>query len=310
MTKFMIDRACCENGSGVDNQPKDCLGKWKQELEHVSNEYNEMLAETNSYHDAYTNSLIWETKLHRWHELVKTTDGKADEVVNVLQFLADRINLLCKNSHCTVEALEKIICLVKRIFDAFYSYDEDQTGLKDKIIAFKKEVECSNASDEDKAEAIKCIENYEAKIMIVCELQTAILDKLLETLKCTILLDHFFCDENSGLKQKIIGIIDDFELGLPEEEQCGTGGQQEEGNDYDPEFPCDPEKVKPKPKFRIGQENTYFNEVAEAYETAKEKTRTLKEKWISHKKNSDNKLSHKTSLTEAIRAAEAAESGK
>src|SRR5690606_35151397 len=122
------------------------------ELVQVCIDYNELLAETNSYHDAYTSSLTWETKLKRWHDLVETTDVKAGEVVNTLQFFSDQISILCENSKGTVEALEKIICLVKRIFDAFYSYNEDQLGLKDKITAFKKEVECSNASDEEKAD--------------------------------------------------------------------------------------------------------------------------------------------------------------
>lgn len=311
MTTFMINRACCDNGTGDGNQPTDCLDKWKQELVDVCNRYNEMAAKTNSYHDTYTNSLTWETKLKRWHDLVETTDGKAGDVVNTLQFFVDQIDILCENSKCTVEALEKIMCLVKRIFDAFYTYEEDKLGLKDKITSFKKEVECANASDEDKAEVLKCIEAYEAKIMLVCQLQNAILQKLLDTLKCAVQLDSYFCDEDSGLKKKIMAIIVDFEHGLPEEKKCGTGDHQGGGNETNvTEFPCDPKKVKPRPKFRIGDGNIYYGGLEEAYETAVEKTTSLKEKWMKYKKKSDKKLSHKTSLTEAIRAAEAAENGK
>ena len=310
MTTFMINRACCDSGTGNDNPPKDCLDKWKQDLVQVGNQYNEIVAETNSYYDAYTNSVTWETKLKRWQDLVETTDGKAGNVVNTLQFFMDQIDILCENSKCTVEALEKITCLVKKIFDAFYTYGEDKLGLKDKIIAFKKEVECANAGDEDKTEVLKCIEAYEAKVMLVCELQTAILQKLLETLKCAVQLDSFFCDEDNGLKKKIMMIIVDFEHGLPEEEKCGSGHQGDGNINATPEFPCDPKKVKPKPKFRIGEDNTYYVALEEAYETALEKTKSLKEKWMKSKKKSDKKLSHKTSLTEAIRAAEAAENGK
>ncbi len=310
MTTFMINRACCENGTGDDNQPKDCLDKWKLELVQVCNEYNEMAAETSRYHDAYTNSFNWEAKLKKWLDLVDSTDVKAGDVVTTLQFFIDQIIILCENSKCTVEALEKITCLIKRIFDSFYTYEEDELGLKDKITAFKKEVECSNASDEDKADVIKCIEAYEAKITLICELQNALLAKLLETLKCAVQLDHFFCDEDSGLKKKILAIIEDFEEGLSEEEQCSSGEHREEETIESSEFPCNPNKVKPKPKFRIGEENTYYVELEKAYDSANEKTKSLKVKWMEYKKKSDKKLSHKTSLNEAIRAAEAAESGK
>lgn len=310
MRTFMINRACCEDRTGDDNQPKDCLEKWKVDLIRVSNKYNEMAAETNSYHDTYTNSFNWESKLKKWLDLVESTDAKAGDVVTSLQFFIDQISILCENSKCTVEGLEKITCLVKRIFDAFYTYEEDQLGLKDKISAFKKEVECSNASDEDKADVIKCIEAYENKIALVCELQYALLAKLLETLKCAVQLDYFFCDDETGLKNKILAIIEDFEEGLSEEEQCSSGGHREDETIDTSEFPCNPDKVKPKPKFRIGEENTYYVELEKAYDTAKEKTKSLKSKWMEHKKKSDKKLSHKTSLTEAIKAAEAAESGK
>ncbi len=316
MTTFMINRACCDNGTSDQTEPKDCLDKWKLDLIQVSNEYNQLAAETTSAQDAYANSLTWETKLKRWLDLIITTDGKAGDVVNTLQFLFHQITILCENSECTVEALEKITCLVKSIFDSFYTYNEEQLGLKDRITAFKKEVECSNASDEDKAEVIKCIEAYEQKIMLVCELQSAILGKLLETLKCAIKLHTYFCDEEFGLKKKIMEIIDDFENGLPQEENCGcghSGGHEHEHyhhHHHKPEFPCNLKDVKPIPKFRIGQDNEYYVEIKEAYETSVGKTKWLKEKWVKNKKISDKKLSQKNSLTEAIKAAEAAENGK
>jgi hypothetical protein len=309
----MIDRACCDTGTSDQKDPKECLDKWKKELVQVCNEYNELAAKTTNSQAEYSNSLTWETKLKRWRELVETTDMKAGDVVNTLQFFTEQIAILCENSKCTVEGLEKITCLVKVIFNAFYTFEGYETGLKDAITEFKKEVECSNASDEDKAEVIKCIEAYEQKILLVCALQNSILAKLLETLKCAIKLDAYFCDEDSGLRKKIMQIIDDFELGLPVEEQCGTGEhhhEDENSDSDDAEFPCDPKKVKPKPLFRKGKANTYYVEIDKAYGLAVGKTKSLKEKWIKSKKRSDKKLSQKNSLTEAIKAAEAAENGK
>lgn len=311
MTTFMRNRACCENGSTDTNPPKDCLDKWKLEKREVCNEYDEILALTNRYNDIYTNSNFWEAKVKGWQELVETTDKKAGEVVDSLSFLHDQLKVLCQQSDRAVSGMEKITCLVKRIFDAFYTYDEEEKGLKDKIIAFKKEVECTKPGDEEKAEVIKCIEAYEAKIILVCELQNNILKKLVETLKYIVQLDSFFCDESSGLKIKIVTLIDDFEQGLSEEHQCGSSGnRRQEESAKSSDFPCNPDEVKPKPKFRIGRDNTYYHELKEAYQAAVVKTKASKAKWMEYKTKSDKKLSQKASLTEAIRAAEVAESGK
>ena len=311
MTAFMIDKTCCNKKTSVPSEQKNCLEKWKFELIKVSNKFNGLAAETSGAQAAYNSSLAWETKLNNWVSLIKTTDGKAGEVVNTLQFFFHQIDLICVNSKSTVEALEKITCLVKTIFNKFYNFGTNQLGLKFNITDLKSKVECSKVNEAAKAEVIKCIEGYEQKIIIVYEFQNAIMSKLLETLNSVVMLHTYFCDEEFGLKQKITKMITDFENGLPQQEHCGCG--HHEGHmqhDLNQEYPCNMKNLKPKPKFRIGIDNDYYCEIKKAYELSVNKTKNLKDEWVKRKEKSDEKLSRKISLMEAIKAAEAAGNGK
>ncbi len=320
MTKFMIDNACCYNGGGNDDPGgQDCLDKWKEQLEDVCNRYTELSAETFQHEEEYTNSLAWETKLKNWSEIIKKTDEKAKVIVKELGFFIEQAKDVCNNSKCTTEALEKLNCLVKSIFDCFYTYLESgDPGLKDRIIEFKKTIDCLNSiSDEDKAEVIKCIDAYEQKIILVCEMQDAILTKLLETLKCAYLLSASICGDQ-GLEGKLEGILDDFK-GM-EDEDCEHEDHHIDDNDqvsrkkpYDQDqnytYPCNDKLAKPKPKFPIDK-SRYYVQLENGVGVAKDKTEHYENIWVKSKMKSDKLLSRKTSLTEAIKAAEAAESAK
>ncbi|NER12053.1 hypothetical protein GWK08_01245 [Leptobacterium flavescens] len=317
MGKFMINNACCKDDPGNGDPENDCLDKWKKEHEKACNDYKKAAAQTEKFREEYINSLNWETKLENWDRLITEADKKSKDIVTQLDFLLEQVKIVCEKSKCTTEALEKLTCLVKTIFDCFFTFDENKEGLKDKITAFKKAVEClQNVSDEDKAEVIKCIEAYEEKIVLVCEMQDAILEKLLETLKCAHLLYAAICKED-GLEDKLKGIREDFNGdGSEDDEHCDDdedqGENEEEQNENDPDkykYPCDDKKAKPIPTFPISS-SWYYKKVRKDYETATEKTESLKEDWINSKKESDTILSKKTSLAEAIKAAEAAESGK
>ena len=316
----MNSNACCYEGTGTDDpESNDCLEKWKEKLEDVSNEYSEKAAITSQHKEEYVNSLSWETKLKNWNEIIKKTDEKANDVVTQLEFFWEQAKIVCENAECTTEVLEKLLCLVKSIFDCFYTYDQSNEGLKEKIINFKKAVEClKTVSDEDKAEVIKCIETYEQKIILVCEMQSAILTKLMETLKCANLLYASICSEG-GLKDKIESILEDFK-GAPSDDDgdCESDDGDDEmpsrdehrhHSDHHHKYPCNDKKAKRKPKFPI-KNSRYYKTIKKEFERAEEKTKTLELTWKNSKKVSDKVLSHKTSLTEAIKAAEAAESAK
>ena len=193
----------------------------------------------------------------------------------------------------------------------------------------------TSVDDEDKTEVIACIETYEQKIILVCDMQDAILTHLLETLKYAHLLSSAICADD-GLEEKLEGILDVFKGDYPGDEHCDSDHGDYDGdhdhdhdgeddddeststkksrkkthdNDYNYKYPCDDKKAKPMPKFPI-HASDYYKDLEKGLEKAVEKTKTLEEIWIQSKKKSDKVLSHKNSLSEAIKAAEAAESAK
>jgi len=316
-SKFIKHSKCCTDSGNGTTEPKDCREKWEKEYKIVCNDYNKLAAVTSLNKVAYVNSLGWKDKLKNWYELVDKTDEKAKAIVTELDFLLEQVNGVCNKSDCTSEAIGKLACLVKSIFDCLYTYDDTSVGLKDKIIEFRNAVEClTTVSDEEKEEVYKCLEDYEKKIILVCDLQDAILSKLIETLKCAKLLYAAICKEG-GLKDKLKGIKEDFNGTTPEEEHEHCHPEDEESSSTkkkvkevkEVKYPCDDKEAKPVPVFPIS-EGDYYNDLAGDLETATEETENLKVKWIDAKKLSDKKLSQKNSLAEAIEAAKAAESGK
>lgn len=317
MGSFIKDKEknkCCSEGDNGDQNPKDCLEKWEIELKRVCNTYTIEAAQTNKLQTAYANSLVWETKLKNWCNLIETTDGKVKAVVTELDFLLEQIKTVCAKSKCTYQVLEKLTCLVKTIFDSLYTYSTDAEGLKTKIIKLKELIKClKDVDSKDQADIIACIEAYEAKIKVMCDMQDAVLTKVLETLKCATLLWAYICSE-TGLENKLDGMKTVLTGSTGEEvENCGPEDENTEG---DPTYPCDDIKAKPLPVFPIKNEtsggngnpigNDYYVKIKEEYQVAQDKTKTLKNDWVESKKISDKTLSQKNSLTDAIKAAKAA----
>lgn len=310
MRKFIVKDDCCSDPGNGDNGPKDCLEKWREEHKEVCNEYDIIAAETSKHKDDYDNSLNWETKLKNWCELIEEADEKAKDVVLHLDFLLEQLVSVCQKCDCTVEVLEQLNCLVKIIFDCLYTYEENNKGLKDKILILKEAIECLKKLEEkDKEEILVCIEAFEAQIKAICDTQESVLTKLLETLKCATLLCKYIGGEG-GLKDKLEGIQDDFNGTVPtpgEDEDCDP--EEEENGD---KYPCDDKAAKPIPEFPIitdeenKQGNPYYEKVKADFAIAEEATKTRKEQWVESKKQSDKKLAKKNSLAEAIEAAEAA----
>lgn len=311
MSKFMINDACCKDRPGDDYEGKDCLDKWKEEKEKVCNDYDRAAAQTKECYDEYSNSAAWENKIENWGILIKESDKKAKEIIVQLDFFLAQVKIVCEKAGCTNTALEKLTCLVKTIFDTFFSYQGQEEGLKELIANFKKAVEClKNVGDEEKAEVIKCIETYEEKIKEVCALQEDVLCKLIETMKCANLLYAWICEEG-GLKDKLIGIRMSFDpTGSDMDDDCDPKTEKhpkkKDGGSTEPKYPCDDAMAKPVPEFPIS-EGDYYKSLEEALVIAVEKTETSRTDWMDSKKISDWLLSKKESLIEAIKAAETAE---
>ncbi|WP_103069634.1 hypothetical protein [Aquimarina sediminis] len=320
MKSFIKDKnsnCCQDDGGNGGSEPKDCLDKWKIEHEEVCNKYSVEAAETERLKEAYENSLAWETKLKNWCNLIEATDGKVKAVVTELDFLLEQIGTVCVKSKCTYEVLQKLTCLVKTIFDYLYTYEKGEEGLKKKVVLLKELIDClKHLDDKDKDEIIACIEAYEEKIKLVCELQEGVLTKLLETLKCATLLWAYICGE-LGLENKLQGIRNILSGTSHDEGDCDDS---EEKEDHDtPQYPCDHKKAKPMPEFPIKDEttdtdtasgNTYYVKIKGEFKDAENMTKSLKDQWVDSKKISDKTLSEKTSLAEAIKVAEALNTGK
>lgn len=314
MSKFMINNDCCNDQPGDDNEGKDCLDKWRDEKEKVCIDYDKAAAQTKECYDAYSNSSTWESKIENWGELIKESDDKAKEIIVQLDFFLAQVRIVCEKAACTNDALEKLTCLIKSIFNTFFYHQNGVDGLKELIINLKKAVDClKNVGDDEKAEVIKCIEVYEEKIKEVCVLQEDLLCKLIETMQCANLLYAWIC-EQGGLKDKLIGIRMSLDpTGSDMDEDCKPDTEEhpkdEGGGSGEPKYPCDDAEAKPVPEFPIS-ESTYYKSLDDALEIAVEKTEIYKSDWMNSKKTSDGLLSKKESLIEAIKAAETAEGGK
>ena len=127
MKRFIKDpqSTCCDDRyDNGDSGHKDCLDKWKDDLEVIRNRYSEEAATTAKDKEAYDNSAGWESKLDNWCLLIETTDDKVKAVIQELDFLLEQVKTVCVKSKCTYEVLQKLACLVKSIFDCLYTYEE------------------------------------------------------------------------------------------------------------------------------------------------------------------------------------------
>ncbi len=320
--EFLKDKSCCHDRGGDDPDAQDCVDKWKEKLEEVSNKYTELSAETFKDEEEYQNSLGWQSRLENWNEIIRDTDEKADKIVAELEFFLGQAKIVCDFSEKTTDALEKLLGLVKCVFDCFFTYESNKEGLKDQITEFKKAIEClKNATDEDKAEVIKCIVAYEEKIMLVCEMQDAILTLLLKTYKHASLFSVSICG-SGGLEDKIEDLENIFSGGGNNGSSISPSSSSDDDDDDDDKnkksrkeklrhdnnytYPCNDMIVKPMPRFPIS-DSEYYKDIEKDLNKAIHETKELKKAWMSSKKDSDQYFSHQTSLIEAINAAEAAE---
>ncbi len=313
---------CCEgDGGNGDSKPKTCLEEWDQELKTVCDRYTEEAATTQKDKEAYENSLGWEAKLTNWCNLIEETDEKVKAILVEINFLLAQIETVCVEAKCTYKVWEKLTCLVKTIFDSLYTYEKGNEGLKDKVLHLKELVKClKDVKDEDKDKIIACIDKYEEKIKKICDCQEDVLSKLLETLKCATLLWAYICSD-MGLEDKLESMRNTFsgkedkgDDSKGEEDDCDSDDDSDDNGE--PKYPCDDKEAKPLPKFPIKADNStdsdpkgndYYVNVKKDLKTAQDKTKSLKDAWIKSKEKSDETLSRKNSLKDAIAAAEALE---
>jgi len=311
MKKLLIDNSCCNPDSTDPNQgPKDCLDSWKLQKADVDNAYAKIAAKAAQAEERYKNAYAWEMKLKTWLDNIKTTDEKGNKVLTELQIFLAQFAVICPNAKCTVDALAILLCQTKGVFDCLYTL---KTSLLDKL---KEDFDClNNLSGEGKRDVLECIIEFEAKLKAACELQDSILKKLVETYKCANLLYVQICGviEKEGNYQDLAdGLHQQIEDLLAYFDGTATSSAASDDDVYTPDesmFPCDENETKPLPKFPLNT-NPYYTDLSADYTTAVTKSGELKTAWDTCRKERDLLLAQKTSLAEAIVAAEAAENGK
>ena len=310
MKKLLTDPSCCNPNDDQTQGPKDCLDSWKLQKADVDNAYAKIAAKAAQAEERYKNANAWESKLKTWLDGIKSADEKGNKVLTELEIFLAQFEVICTNAKCTVEALQILLCQTKGLFDSLYTL---KTSLLDKL---KLSIEClKDLSVDGKNDIMECIAEFEAKLKSACDLQDSILKKLVEAYKCANLLYIEIC----GIIEKE-GYYDDLADGLHQQVEdllayfngTASGPAAPDDDNIQPDeslFPCDENEVKPVPKFPLNT-NTYYTDLTTDYATAVTKSGELKTAWDASRKDRDLLFAQKTSVAEAIAAAEAAESGK
>lgn len=306
MDKLIKHSKCCSELTGPSGQPTDCVEAWGEDLKKVTNDYNKVAAEADQALSNYNNASGWKARLTLWLDQLDKTNSSSLSITTELSVFIERVNTTCFNTVQTEKAIRVLLCEIKAIFDCFVTYAA-QTGLKDQITDLHKKVSCLTVIDgTEKDQILKCIEDYDAKVKAVCALQNDLLKKLVDIYKCVSLLYAAVC-ETEGLKDNLTQLSADFPKDLvkpnptlPPDDPNQLGSQL---------FPCDPTVAKPKPEIPIAQ-GTYYTTMSAECDLAEKEVQKLKLDWEAKRKLRDKLLARKNSLTDAIKAAEAAESGK
>ncbi len=306
MDKLIKHSKCCSELSGPSGQPADCVGTWEEDLKTVTNQYNKVAAEADQAQSNYTNASSWKSLLTLWLDNLDKANAASLSITTELSVFVERANATCFNTEQTTKAIKVLLCEIKGIFDCFVSYSA-QTGLKEQVADLYKKVDClTSLTTDEKNAALACIKDYIAKIDAVCALQNDLLAKLVEIYKCVNLLWAAVCGTD-GLKDNLDKLSKDFPKDLVKPDPTAPPDDPTQvGNQL---FPCDPAAAKPKPEIPIAQGAFYTTMDAECTLAAQE-VEKLKLLWETKRKERDKLLARKNSLSDAIKAAAAAESGK
>lgn len=314
---------CCEDTTANDSKPEECLETWKKELKVASNELLEVSAKVISAEGVYSNAFVWETKLKKWFENAEATHEKASSAYAELALFINAVETLETNTGLTSEALEALLCLVKKILDEVFMllYEYENLDGSNLVFKLKESIRCNDALDEQKKQAaLDCVAAYESKVRAVYDLQAGIMNKMLEILHCANIVataignapeeakDFGLRWQLEDLRKRLIG-----ESSSEEKVQaCQT--DQKGTNAIAP--PCGVEISKPSKqilpirKMEGKLDSDYYDNLGKLKEAAEAASINYKAEMQSAREKRDTVLARKTSLDAAIRAAEAAETAK
>lgn len=323
------ERACCDPSSPCESKNgSGCLETWKQEFKTASSDYLKSAATASKEENSYTNALAWEAKLRIWVENAEKAHEDAELVYMDLGAFIGAVKRLSNNTGETSTALRALLCLLKRIFERIdkllFKIESDEEG-SNLLYQLKDMIKCgSDLNEQKKQAALDCVAVYEAKVQVIYNLQTGIMTKMLDILHIADLLQAYMAQDEFGLhwqlddlRKRLLGNIsaaDKISLCHKQHERP----KQEKSKDA-PIPPCDPEIGKPakdqqllpiRMMATVETNSAYYDKVSELFASAKTTVGDSKVAMDKARKQRDTALARKNSLSEAIKASEAAEAAK
>ncbi|MEZ5039247.1 MAG: hypothetical protein R2828_05130 [Saprospiraceae bacterium] len=327
-TQFLTDeervKCSCDpsstDGTGASGE-KDCIDKWKEDLESITNEYTLASARAVKAEGLYANGNEWKNKLKAWLDRAEKASDEVAKINTELSIFETTVETTVLNTGKTVDAIKLLLCIVKEVFDGVHellrkSPPNPEKGLIQTLIF---QIDClTNIDERDKSAMISCITAYENQVKAVFELQKTIIELLLEILNLANLLHQKVGSPSSGLKD----ILHDLSNRI-------QGGTADDGYIIDwetvisppppgtlpdpvPPSPCEltilapPDDDKLFPIFN----NSYYKLLEKQSLKAEDTASYFKEQMEEERKKRDKALAKRTSLLEAIKASEAAEMAK
>jgi len=323
------ERDCCKDDvtKPPSDQTETCVDGWEAKSKQAENDLKTASALKAKAEQAYKNASDWEGKLKAWKENAITANGKLLDVCSELSRWAPIVDRLGQNTEKTVEAIEALLCLVKKIFDDIddvlrTSTSDSVPKNKGKLQDLKEYLECDKGiKEEDKQKALASIAPYEKKMQDISALMENVLDKLLETFTDAALLAAKMdgSQESPGLKWQI-GDLDARLCGEKSSDQkvATCGCTCPDAPEKPPGPPCGNDVSLPTPPTLLPiidpQDPTkgsdYYVHLTALYAQATSDTAKYRTEMEAAKKASDAAAARKSSLDAAIKAAQDAKGAK
>ncbi|MBL7828073.1 MAG: hypothetical protein JNJ57_15690 [Saprospiraceae bacterium] len=306
---------CPPPSSGPGNTSDNCVEKWRQEKDAAKRDLDQKIAEVDQAKKELENAIAWEGKLKTWYDNVVKTAELSDKLRRELSVMISQVEKLCENSACTVEALKCLYFMVETI------YNESVSSILNILELLQKCIRCISNPQLIRDKGItKAINDLEIKIKELDALHLDALKKVIEALKCALILQYSLCEDPdvaqdfSGdallcdlydLEQSLGGPMPDASGNLPKPRNCKASDL-----DSGPWACCvNEEELVDRPTFPL-EEDDYYRDIEGQYDQAKTDKNDAKDKYDNLKKQKEAKQACYESLSGAIETADKTNNGK
>lgn len=289
----------CLPAPGSGNGTADtCVEKWKDKKDVAKRDLDEIIAEAEQAKKALEYAVAWESKLKWYFGNIEKTAELSDNLRRELSVMIAQVERVCKNAECTVEALKCLYCQVQNV------YTESATSLVAILELLQKCIKCITdpALVRDKG-ITKAISDLEIKVKELDALYLDSIKKVIEALKCALVLFHSICEdhvrdedyETDSLHSELEGLYDRLAGNkvVSDALECVATSQ----------------KLEPIPSFPLKQDQ-YYTSVVDQFANAQAATGTARDEYDRLKKEKEGLQACYNSLVDAIQTADKTKSGK